>query len=499
MSRIGASKARARRAAQTVALAAPVSAQPQITRQAPPPDMRRWTTDAVSGELKFAQISSILQQAERGDTVQYADLTRRMLDSDDHLCSVYETRVSLVAGARWKLNPGEGDTGLAQQAAEDCRRLLESLGNVERLFADILDADWTGWAALELDWQPRGDLVWLNGYEWLHPRRFRFNDSYQIYLYDDGMAKRSEGAPTGTYGALLAPDKYVIHQPRVLPNYNVASGLARAAVRYWWIKIWASKFALGGAEVGGNPRAWAIAPTEASQDVVDDLYEGLSTLSADGIGVFKAGTTVEIQAPLAQGASSVWDFLLKRCDAGFSKILLGSTLNVEIGDTGGAYSAAESQGDVTIMPRARRSSRAMWSTIERDVFRPFLTWNRHRYGGVVPPIPRGESILVEDTPSAETISTVITAGGRVRHDELRSSAGLEPLGAENGGDEFVSAPQGGAGAGFPFAQTPTASPSASQAASPSLTRRQTTSRPWLTAASLAGSDATVTSGHSRTT
>lgn len=569
-----ASAARKRRAAQAarVQLAAPVAPVPPLARQAPPPDMRRWTTDATAGELKFSQIASILQQAERGDTVQYADLTRRMLDSDDHLCSVYETRVDLVAGSRWKLNPGEGDARFAAMAAEDCRRLLESLGNVERFFSDIVDADWTGWSICELGWVPRGDMVWLDGYDWLHPRRFRFNDAYQPYLYDDGMAPRSEGAPSGTYGSLLARDKYVVHMPRVLPNYVVASGLARAVVRYWWVKTWATKFALGGAEIGGNPRMWGLVPEHAPADVVDAMYEGLQALSADGIGVFKAGSSVEINAPLAQGSSSVWDFLLKRCDAGFSKAILGSTLNVEVGDTGGAYSAAEAQGDVTILPRIRRSSRSMWSTIERDVFRPFLTWNRHRYGGAVPPIPRGESILIEDTPTAETVTAVVAAGGRVRQDELRTAAGLEGLGPENGGNAFVvsaataspvaaigglggeveavadtalngaqidslseiisnvaagllpkdsaielitvafpSIPReraeailraitpGAAPVQAPSAEAPAATPLAStSAARPSLTQRPSTSKPWLTAARLAGSDATETSGRSRT-
>jgi phage gp29-like protein len=429
--------------------------RPPVGRQSPKPSIWTWVPYNSFTELSWPQIVSILKSAEQGQTEQWADLACRMRATDDHLYSVCETRVSSVAGADWKLNPGQGDEALAQRAADDCERALRGIPNLKRCFRDILDGVFVGWSVLEIIWEPRGD-EWLPvELVWLHPRRFRFAEDFSLYLWDDGRAATAAAelgidpvSYRGAAGMPLSPNKYVIHIPRVLQTYPTSSGLLNACIKPWWVKLWVTKFWLAGAEVAGNPRYIATAPQGTPADVFESLHEGLQTLAADGVGAFREGVEVTVQAPLAQGAGGVWETQFNIQNAGMSKAVLGSTLNVEIGDTGGAYSAAESQGDVTITPRILGDASAMWETIARDIFRPYLFFNRHRYGGAVPPIPRGETILFE---TKIEVDELLVKTGSVTKNELRQSRGLDALPPEKGGDELIPAEQPAAPA-FGFSQ-----------------------------------------------
>jgi hypothetical protein len=200
------------------------------------------------------------------------------------------------------------------------------------------------------------------------------------------------------------------------------------------VKSWITKFWLSGAEVAGNPRLVGRLPDQAaSADVADALYQALNDLSADGVGVLKGESNIEVLRVEAQGSGSVWETLIKRCDAAISKAVLGSTINVEVGEGGGNRALAESQGDITITPRLQRSARLVCNTIERDLFGPFLEFNRHRYGGLVP-VPSMNLVLYE---AQAEIDQLAVASGVVRVDELRQSRGLEPLGENAGGNEMI--------------------------------------------------------------
>lgn len=445
MSRLGAQKKRER----ALSVAAPQSG-PVYTRQAPPATIsgRGGGGGPISyTELSWGQVQSIITSAERGYTEQWVDLTRRMSRTDAHLGSLVQTYTAPVASARREVKPADVPQGMerfAQLAADDCRALLDSLPNVERTFAELIDADFTGFAVQEIIWKPRGEMVWVDALEWLHPRRFRFSDTFEPYLYDNGTAATraqelgldAVAREGQILGLPLTARKYIVHVPRIggAPDYATAGGLYRLCVRPWWGKSWATKFWLSGAEVTGNPRSLGTVPQDAPQAVLDELYTALSGLSADGIGVVRDPTRIEILDAKMPGTGSVWESLGKRFDAEMSKAILGSTLNVEVGDTGGNRSLGESQKDTTIGPRMIASARSLANTIERDLFKPFLEFNRHRYGGLIP-LPRLELVLYEEV--AEVDDTAVNAGV-VTVDELRASRGLDPRGKDRGGERLVS-------------------------------------------------------------
>ncbi len=465
-----------------------------MRRESPKPRITRSHNSVGYVELTWSQVQSILQNAERGYTEQFADLTRRMLKTDDHVLSTYETRVSPIAGARREVVAREVPEHLqrfADAAAADCQLALDGLPNPDRFVAEAVDADFTSFAVHEIIWKPRADMVWPSDAIWLHPRRFRWTDSYEIYLYDDGQAKARADelgieVPKGMLGMPLSANKYIVHSPRIIPDYPTSNGLALSIVRPWWIKSWVTKFWLAGAESAGNTRFVGELPQGAADDVAVSLREGLEQISADGVAVTREGSRIVIHAPTAEGSGSVWEVFLKRCDAAISKAMLGSTLNVEVGDAGGNRSLGESQADMTTAPRWTRSAASLANTIESQLFRPFLEMNRHRYGGHVF-VPQLKFHIVEDEP---TIDAELIGAGVVTVDELRQSRKLPPWGPDKGGDAIV---RPAAPAAPAFSRSVEAAPARPLAQSPT---------PWERAMSMAlsaGPAVTVTSGHSPTT
>lgn len=428
---------------------------PDVGRQIPEPDAR-WGYRNQYTEITFPRLTAILQNADRGYTEEWGELSRRMLRTDSHLASVYETRLVGVAGSRWEIDPGiGGDATIAKRAADDCREMLEGitsivdddradgqLGGVEQFFTALLDGIGVGYAVVEIVWGVRGGRVIPSELYWIHPRRFRFDNHYRIYLYDDGRAgayappdQRIRDA--GAIGMKLSADKYIVHIPRTLLDYAPMSGLLMQVARQWWVKQWATKYALTGAEFAANGRAIGRVPQAASDAAMTKLRQELEQLSTDGVIVIRGDdVSITFQTPLSEGSVRTWGDLIDRMAADQSKGIIGSTINVEVGEGGGNRALGESQFDTTTLPRAQRDGRSLWGTIERDFFRPFLKFNLRRYGGVMPPIPRGRFVLDEDPVEVDQIAV---DAGVVTEDQLRLSRGLPPVGPERGGDRMIPA------------------------------------------------------------
>ncbi len=362
-----------------------------------------------------------------------------MLRTDSHLASVYETRLTGVAGAPWMLTAGAGDPAMALLALDRSRAMLDEIPDLERAFYDSLHAIGVGYSVLEIIWGVRDGWVVPTELVWIDPDRFRFDDHYKIFLYDFGRAAsyatdENRVSHAGAYGMSLAEDKYIVHVPRILPGPAPMSGLLQTVARQWWVRQWVTRYWLAGAEVAGNPRWVGKYPTGAADEVKRNLRIALESLAADGILTMGDDVSVEILAPEAQGNASIWNELLKAMAADESKAILGSGLNVEVGDRGGNRALGESQFDTTTLPRAEKDARAMWSTWRRCLIRTFLKFNVGHFGGVMPPVPRGHFELFKT--SGEVDDLLIDCGGATV-DDLRRARGLQPLGPENGGNAIA--------------------------------------------------------------
>lgn len=447
---------------------APVTDPRMLEREySPHPTIYQWVARLFQGELEWAQIDTIRKNAELGYTEGWADFTRRMYKTDDTVLSTMMTYVGAVSGARREVAARKGVPpilmGIASEQAEACAVMLDSLPDVQRAIAELVDGDFVGFAAEEIIWEPRGDWMYPVDLEWIHPARLRFSQHFKPYLWDRGTAvvrARELGLSTDEadgMGMPLPPNKYVVHMPRMIPDYPQGSGLLYGVTRAWFAKNWCTKYALSGAESAGVPRLIGKVLNSAPSSVREELYEALAMLAADGVGIVGEGSEISVLDSKMQGTGSIWDLLLKRMDAAITKAILGSTLNVEVGDSGGNRALGESQASMTISPRWARSGQLVANTLERQLFRPFLEMNRHLWGGHVF-VPELTLHIVEDEPEVDQLAV---DKGAVSYDELRRSRKLPAWGKERGGDDVIPATVTSADASIYKTQTdidPTAAP-----------------------------------------
>ena len=403
-------------------------------RDAPPASLTRWR-GGQWGTLSWSDLLGIMQSAEiTGATEDWARLTRRMYQ-DPHLLALRGTWLDSVSGADFDVSPG-GPSRQDAQAARDVDAMLRSLPDLPTLLDAILDAVFVGYSVQEIIWGVRGSWVWPECVDVLEPHRFRFDRLIHPYLWDDGRLAADVGAnmQLGQMGRPLRENKFIVHLPRVIPDYAISSGILRSCVRPWWVKWQSVSYNLSGAEVSGNPRAIGFVPVDTPQALRQNLFDDLQSLSATGTMVVDERVRVEIQNPSAQGASSVWTELQRWCDDSMTKAVLGSTLNTDVGASG-SRALGESQASTTIDPRLKKDSASMWATITRDLVRPFLEFNAWRYGGRVPALPVLSTKFLEELsprPSAELVQV-----GAVTIDELRQRDGLPEWGPERGGNRIA--------------------------------------------------------------
>jgi len=419
------------------------SAAPEQGQRTPQPDIRRWDRNRFQ-ELTLDRLTAILRKAEDGDVEELADLWLRMLKTDAHLLSVWETRTAPVYSARWEITPTETDPSRAEQAKRNavaCTEALRSIADLPTVLSALLNARGLGYAVVEIVWR-RGMLLGVPAWvpaelRPVHGRRFRFSDYFELGLYDQGRAVpalRKAGWPVEALqsrGALIArlpKGKYIVHQPVGIHDYPTATGLVHSVARWWWAKQGVAKYWFAGAELGANPRIIGTMGQDASGLTLDEFHAGLESLAADGVIVVRGDTKVEIHEGKAQASAEVWDTLFRRMDLSMSKAILGSTLNVEVDSTGGNRAASESQDATTIKPRQRQDAAQMWSTIERDLFAPLARFNPHIFGPT-PLLPHGRSVVVEEQV---VIDQLAVDSGAVRVDELRQSRGLPLIGGAEG-------------------------------------------------------------------
>ena len=422
----------------------PLSAGPEFKRRTPKLKIQR-IQERKFADLSLADVKAILTRAEEGQTRDAADLWS-LMQQDYQVTTVMGTLLDPIVQARWELQPAEVGEDLAvaaQLTAEGCEEALRGCLGLEDAMSDVLqDGTGIGYGVAEIHWgqgvimgQP---AIVPKRLESVLARRFGWSDEFEVGLWDDGRAVyelEREGVEVdklkgrGQVLARLPAGKYVVHTPKRIHNVPSMTGLMWSLAKWWWAKQVAYMNYLAGAEAHANPKWIALVDQMTKgDDVMDDVLTGMENWAADGYGVLKGATKIEQLGGAGQGSAAVWLGLIDKLDAAITKVGLGSTLNTEVGSTGGNRALGESQAEQTIDPRQNAVAGKWWNTIRRDVLRYVVQWNPHIF---MPgsPLPQGRTVLAEDPVEVDQLAV---DAGVVTVDELRESRGLAPLGGDRG-------------------------------------------------------------------
>jgi phage gp29-like protein len=400
------------------------------TRQVARPS-RREQYDLTSKfiDLGPATLGRILRDADRGAIKDFVDLCDRML-SDATVKAAYESRLSAVSASQWIVEPGDptGDPArdrYAPDAAAFVERVFRDIGatsasgdycevgGFEQAVSDLMDGVGKSLAVREIDWQFVANTWVPARLRFVHARRFKYSEAWEPLLVDTGDTVHAAGIP-------LEPGKFIVHSPRPVAGYPTMTCAMRAVVWPFVIKKWVVQFWLDGAERFAWPFIWAAVRPDTPDEMRERYLSMLKKLSTGHVGVFDAGSEVKLTESTAKDGGT-WRELASFLNAEISKGVQGMADAAEASKIG-AYGAVKARKGISVDPRIARDERDIAGTIRAHLTYWVLWFNRHHFGGVMPPVPHVRWVI-----SGTKREIKPDAYRAVRVNEVREANDLPPL------------------------------------------------------------------------
>lgn len=388
-------------------------------RLAQPQSIGRWLRSSTVG-VTPARLAAVISSAERGDLEDWADTAEAMLRDDPHLRSVYETFIRSVISAELRFEPAD-DSPEAQRAADFCAEAWDAIRGSEVTLEHLLHAEGVWAGVVEHDWKPARTSL---GTAWLSVRQFKI-PVRDVKLDQDWvpMVRTWEGGLEKWLRVDEEPNAWIAHVPGGVGLPPQLAGALMACAWSWLFKKWAVNFRQQGLERFASPIAVGKSDESASSEARAAFLSALEDLSANGAIVLEGAQelTLEGMGGDSSGASQ-WQESIRHMEDEMTKAILGSTLNVEVGDTGGNRALGESQFSTTILPRLQAAAKRLAETLRDWWVRPTLEINARLFGGV-PPLP--EPVFGLEQEEAPVITQMHVDAKVVTANELRASANLE--------------------------------------------------------------------------
>jgi len=367
-----------------------------------------WHASAADN-LTPARLADLLQQARRGQGTGYLTLAEEMEERDAHYASVLNTRRMAVAGLPVRVDALSDDTRDIDIA--DAVRALVDEPDFDYLRLDLLDALGKGYSVCEIEWNRDGKTWTPARYSHRDPRFFQFDKvtGRELRLRDESQQS----------GLTLPAYKFIVHTPRLRPGMPLRSGLAFLCAVGYMCKAWAWRDWMAFADVYGIPMRVGKYGAGATDKDIKTLIAAVSNLASDAGAVIPDSMRIEFEkAANTAGAGEFFETLATWWDKQISKAVLGQTMTA---DDGASLSQAKVHDDVR-MDLLRADARALSSTLNRDLIRPFvdLNFGPGRYPKLVIEVAEAEDIAAW----VDTVTKLIPFGLPVEASYVRDKLGI---------------------------------------------------------------------------
>lgn len=316
-----------------------------------------------SNGLTPQRLAAIFREADRGDVYRQMELFEEMEEKDTHLYSVLQTRKLAVQGLDWDVLPYSDDPE-DKKRADFVTDVLSDLESFEDVLLDLLDAIGKGFSAAEIMWSVQKDRAWIENIEWKQPKKFTFDDDWQIRLLTD---------TDPINGITLPPGKFVVHQYKAKSGHPSRAGIIRVCGWMYLFKNYDIKDWVSFAEVFGKPIRLGKYPPGATNEDKDVLRQALIQLGTDAAGMIPDGALIEFIETKGTTGTNIYAALADFCNREMSKAVLGQTLTSDVGNTG-SYAAGKVHNEVR-QDLKEADCKAIAKTLRRDIIKPLLVFN----------------------------------------------------------------------------------------------------------------------------
>jgi phage gp29-like protein len=333
-----------------------------VAGQAVVPSKAAWY-DTLATDISPANIIQYLNAADRGLIDKQMQLFDRMVDRDDRLQAVLETRKLAVTGVDRNILPRIPDDPKAEKAAELVRDMVGE--QMDDPLGALLDGVPKGLAVVEIVWDG-SEVATLKE---VPQRLLRWDGPDQLLIDYSGGGGSSDYRP-------LEPNKFVLYCPRNKPGSKERRGLLRALSMLWVAKHWGMRDWAAFVEVFGMPMRVGVYPEKVGSDQLAVLYAALQDLGTDSAAMIPENLRIEFPRPQNVGASSSetpMEQLVGYADRCYAIRVLGQNLTTE-GVSGSGTLAGGAHENVRADYR-KADAKTIASAIETDLFAPIVGFN----------------------------------------------------------------------------------------------------------------------------
>ncbi len=340
----------------------PALTEPQTSRVG-------WLATEFAGHpgrgLTPARLARILEDAEKGDLIAQADLFDDMEDRDPHILTEMSKRKRALLTLDWDIVPPPDASAAEKSLAAELKDLIGSIGDLEDVMLDALDAIGKGFAGLEMEWA-LNQKVWLPVKIVHRPQRwFRLDQATRTEL-------RLRGA--GTDGEALQPFGWLLHVHRAKSGYVARSGLHRTLSWPYLFKTYALQDLAEFLEIYGLPLRVGSYPSGASDTEKSTLLRAVMGIGHNAAGIIPEGMAIDFKEA-SKGTHAPFAAMIEWAEKAESKLILGGTLTTQ----GDGKSSTNALGNVHNEVRHDllvSDARQLAVTLTRQLLYPIAALNR---------------------------------------------------------------------------------------------------------------------------
>ena len=370
------------------------------------------------------RLALILREAEYSDPVQYLELAEDMEEKDLHYLAVLSTRRRQVSQLTVTVDPAD-DSAEAEADAELVRGWMKRDEIEDELF-DLMDAVGKGFAVCEIIWET-SESQWM-------PLRLEYRlPAWFRYDWQTGTTLQRRADAGTELWVDLEPGKFVVHRARAKSGLPIRGGLARCIMWWWLFKNFGTRDWLRFIEAYGHPLRVGKYGKGATESEKAVLKQAVTSIASDASAIVPEGMMIEFVENTGTGVrADLYKGLLKYVDDSMSKAILGQTLTVEPGESGGgSYALGEVHNEVR-QDIEKADAKQLGATLTRDIAVPLVLLNRGPRK-LYPRIRIGREARGDPGQLAEALAKLAPLGLRVKAQEIRERLDL----AEPGDDDEV--------------------------------------------------------------
>lgn len=264
------------------------------------------------------RLRRILEDADLGNIVEQHKLFADMEDRCEHLAAELGKRKRALLTLDWDIVPASDDK-LAVSLAQKARVYMDMLPDFEDMLLDMADGIGHGFAALEIEWEYENGLHIPCCISHRPQTWFTCNPL-------NGQNRNELRLRNGSYeGEELWPLGWIVHTHKSKSGWLPRYGLFRVLAWAYLIRQYAQESEILFTQAYGLPLRLGKYPAHSSEEEKQALAKALRYLGRDAAGIIPDGMEIIFQSP-STSTIDIPGQLVKNCEMGMSKAILGGTL-----------------------------------------------------------------------------------------------------------------------------------------------------------------------------